>query len=264
MNDPRVEAPWQTKAPSAIPFCGRLARAAAMHGGRHRGAAGDVRRSDQARRPHWLRPDRSACARTAICCTSSCRRISNKRTDQYGGSLENRMRAAARHVQGDARGLAGEQAARHAHFGGRLGRWRPGASRIGRSWRSELKASAATSSTSRPAASISRSRRRWRRAIQVPFATAIKEKAGIADMAVGMITEAEQAEAIVAEGRADMWRSPVVSWTIRIGAGMPPINLVPVPKLSIRRSMPASASRPGTPPASATAPRRDSRKRSVN
>jgi NADPH2 dehydrogenase len=38
---------------------------------------------------------------------------------------------------------------------------------------------------------------------QVPFAAAIRKAAGIPTMAVGMITEAEQAEAIVAEGKAD-------------------------------------------------------------
>ncbi len=39
---------------------------------------------------------------------------------------------------------------------------------------------------------------------QVPFATAIRERVGIATGAVGMITEAEQAEAIVASHKADL------------------------------------------------------------
>jgi 2,4-dienoyl-CoA reductase-like NADH-dependent reductase (Old Yellow Enzyme family) len=39
---------------------------------------------------------------------------------------------------------------------------------------------------------------------QVPFATRIKEAAGMPTMAVGLITEAEQAEEIVASGKADM------------------------------------------------------------
>jgi 2,4-dienoyl-CoA reductase-like NADH-dependent reductase (Old Yellow Enzyme family) len=38
---------------------------------------------------------------------------------------------------------------------------------------------------------------------QVPFATAIKTEADIATAAVGLITEAEQAEHIVATGEAD-------------------------------------------------------------
>jgi 2,4-dienoyl-CoA reductase-like NADH-dependent reductase (Old Yellow Enzyme family) len=39
---------------------------------------------------------------------------------------------------------------------------------------------------------------------QVPFAAAIRERAGIATGAVGMITEPAQAEAIVAGGQADI------------------------------------------------------------
>ena len=39
---------------------------------------------------------------------------------------------------------------------------------------------------------------------QVPYAAAIRAEAAIAAMAVGFITEAEQAEAILAEGKADM------------------------------------------------------------
>ena len=39
---------------------------------------------------------------------------------------------------------------------------------------------------------------------QVPFAQAIKEATGVVTMAVGLITEAGQAEQIVASGKADM------------------------------------------------------------
>jgi len=38
---------------------------------------------------------------------------------------------------------------------------------------------------------------------QVPFAAAIRERAGVLTGAVGMITEREQAERIVSEGKAD-------------------------------------------------------------
>ncbi|MHA0111647.1 oxidoreductase, partial [Klebsiella pneumoniae] len=38
---------------------------------------------------------------------------------------------------------------------------------------------------------------------QVPFAEAVRAKAGLPTGAVGMITDAAQAEAIVADGRAD-------------------------------------------------------------
>src|SRR6478672_4303791 len=39
---------------------------------------------------------------------------------------------------------------------------------------------------------------------QVPFAQAIKEATGLTTIAVGLITEAKQAEDIVASGKADM------------------------------------------------------------
>lgn len=39
---------------------------------------------------------------------------------------------------------------------------------------------------------------------QVPFAERIRREAGIATGAVGMITEAKQAEAIIREGKADL------------------------------------------------------------
>ncbi|HNA31205.1 MAG TPA: oxidoreductase, partial [Thiobacillaceae bacterium] len=39
---------------------------------------------------------------------------------------------------------------------------------------------------------------------QVPFAERIRRESGLLTLAVGLITEAEQAQAIVAEGRADM------------------------------------------------------------
>jgi 2,4-dienoyl-CoA reductase-like NADH-dependent reductase (Old Yellow Enzyme family) len=39
---------------------------------------------------------------------------------------------------------------------------------------------------------------------QVPFAEAIKQASGLTTMAVGLITEARQAEEIVASGKADM------------------------------------------------------------
>ena len=39
---------------------------------------------------------------------------------------------------------------------------------------------------------------------QVPLAQAVKEATGVTTMAVGLITEAEQAEDIVASGKADM------------------------------------------------------------
>ena len=38
----------------------------------------------------------------------------------------------------------------------------------------------------------------------MPLAQAVREQAGVATAAVGMITDAHQAEALIAEGRCDM------------------------------------------------------------
>ena len=39
---------------------------------------------------------------------------------------------------------------------------------------------------------------------QVPFAESIRKETGITTIAIGLITEAKQAEGIIAEGKADM------------------------------------------------------------
>ena len=51
----------------------------------------------------------------------------------------------------------------------------------------------------------------------MPFAAAIRERAGIATGAVGLITEPAQAEAIVAAGQADSSCSPARCCATRTG-----------------------------------------------
>jgi 2,4-dienoyl-CoA reductase-like NADH-dependent reductase (Old Yellow Enzyme family) len=53
-------------------------------------------------------------------------------------------------------------------------------------------------------AAVSLSTRKLPHGHQVPLAEAIRREAGIATMAVGLITDPVQANAIVAEGRADL------------------------------------------------------------
>ena len=48
--------------------------------------------------------------------------LTNRRTDEYGGSLENRLRYPLEVFDGDARGVAGGQADDRAHLRDRLGR----------------------------------------------------------------------------------------------------------------------------------------------
>ncbi len=129
--------------------------------------------------------------------------ISNTRTDKYGGSLENRVRfplelmAAVRTVWPAAKplgirisavewvegGITIEDSVAFAHGLKALGCDFMDVSSGGNAYNQKIQLSAG---------------------YQVPFATAIKKATGIPVMTVGLITEAEQAESIIAEDRADM------------------------------------------------------------
>src|SRR6202163_4914123 len=129
--------------------------------------------------------------------------IANKRTDQYGGSLQNRMRyplevfdavraafperkpvgvkvSATDWVEG------GWDLAQTIEYAGEL-------KKRGVDWVD------ASSGGVSPLQKIPLGP-----GYQVPFAQAIKQAAGVTTMAVGLITEAKQAEDIVATGDADM------------------------------------------------------------
>lgn len=128
--------------------------------------------------------------------------LSNVRTDEYGGSLENRMRFpldVIRRVR--------------AAWPGRLPLfvrisatdWVPGGWNLEQSLALSLEMKAigvdlvdCSSAGNVPGAKIPIGP-----GYQVPFAEAIRKEAGIATGAVGLITDARQAEAIIAEEKAD-------------------------------------------------------------
>ena len=129
--------------------------------------------------------------------------LSNARTDEYGGSLDNRMRlplAVARAVR-DAFPVERPVFARISATD-----WTPGG------WDLEQAVAFAralgelnvdlvdcSSGGTVPDAKVPLAP-----GYQVPFAAAIRERAAVATGAVGMITEPAQAEAIVASGQADL------------------------------------------------------------
>jgi 2,4-dienoyl-CoA reductase-like NADH-dependent reductase (Old Yellow Enzyme family) len=129
--------------------------------------------------------------------------IANKRTDQYGGSLQNRMRYplevydAVRAVFPERKPIGVKVSATDWVEGG----WDlPQTIEFAR----ELKKRGVdwidvSSGGASPLQKIPLSP-----GYQVPFAQAIKEATGVTTMAVGLITEAKQAEDIVASGKADM------------------------------------------------------------
>ena len=129
--------------------------------------------------------------------------ISNKRTDQYGGSLENRMRYPLEVFDAVRAAFP-----RDKPIGVRVSAtdWVEGGWDIQQTieYAKELKKRNvdwvdASSGGVSPLQKIPLGP-----GYQVPLAQAVKEATGVTTMAVGLITEAKQAEDIVASGKADM------------------------------------------------------------
>lgn len=129
--------------------------------------------------------------------------LANRRSDRYGGSLENRMRfplevfSAVRKVWPEAKPLGvrisasdwiegGWDLAQSIEFAQRL-------KALGCDWID------ASGGGLAPGQKITLGP-----GYQVPFAEAIRKEVGIPTIAVGLITEPKQAEDIIAAGRADM------------------------------------------------------------
>ncbi|MES1184964.1 MAG: NADH:flavin oxidoreductase/NADH oxidase, partial [Myxococcales bacterium] len=132
--------------------------------------------------------------------------LSNQRTDQYGGSRENRMRfplevvEAVRAVWPAARPLF----VRISAVDGSPGGWSLDDSVV---LARELQArgvDVVDCSGGGVTPSIATLPNPREPGYQVPFAARIKREVGIPTMAIGRITEAEQANAIVQEGSADL------------------------------------------------------------
>ena len=129
--------------------------------------------------------------------------ISNQRTDDYGGSLDNRMRfplevfAAVRAVWPQDKVLGVRVSATDWIDGG----WTPEETVI---FAQQLKARGCDFIDASSGALDPRQQIPLAPGYNVPFAEKIKKGAGIPTMAVGLITKAAQAEQIVASGKADL------------------------------------------------------------
>jgi 2,4-dienoyl-CoA reductase-like NADH-dependent reductase (Old Yellow Enzyme family) len=129
--------------------------------------------------------------------------IANKRTDQYGGSLQNRMRYplevfdAVRAAFPDHKPVGIKVSATDWVEGGwdlaQTIEFAKALKQHGVDWID------VSSGGASPLQKIPLSP-----GYQVPFAEAVKQATGLTTMAVGLITEAKQAEDIVASGKADM------------------------------------------------------------
>ena len=129
--------------------------------------------------------------------------LSNQRTDEYGGSLENRMRfvlevAGAMRVAWPAEyPLAVRLSVTDWVSGG----WNPDESVVLARALKEIGVDAITASSGGVSA---QQQIALGPGYQVPFAARIRHEAGLPTIAVGLITEPEQAEAILAQGQADL------------------------------------------------------------
>ncbi len=129
--------------------------------------------------------------------------LSNKRNDEYGGSEENRFRlllSIAREIRADV--------PKDIVLGTRLSctDWAEGGLTIADTTRlsAQLKKEGVDFIDCSSGFVTADAKVPFGPGFQVPFAKEIRDKAGIATAAVGMITEARQANDIVAKGEADM------------------------------------------------------------
>lgn len=128
--------------------------------------------------------------------------LSNLRTDEYGGSLENRARLLLE-VIAAVRAEAGDSAALFVRFSATdwaEGGWDQDQTATVADWSRDAGADFFDISTG---GLVSGTAIPLSPGYQVPFAEFVKHASSVEVSAVGLITEARQAEAIVASGRAD-------------------------------------------------------------
>lgn len=132
--------------------------------------------------------------------------ISNQRTDSYGGSRENRMRFALE-ITKEVRAAWPDDKPlfyRLSAVDGVGGEWNTEDSIVLSSRLKDLGVDIIDCSSGGISGSASMSLVPRLPGFQVPFAERIKREVGIRTMAVGLITDGEQAEAVLREGQADL------------------------------------------------------------
>ena len=129
--------------------------------------------------------------------------LSNRRTDEYGGGLEHRMRLPldVAHAVREAFPVERPVLARISATDWVEGGWDLEQSVV---LARELREAGVDLVDCSSGGTVPDAKVPVAPGYQVPFAAAIRERAGVATGAVGMITEPSQAEAIVAGGQADL------------------------------------------------------------
>lgn len=223
------EGGWETIAPSAIAFGGRLTKVPrAMDKSEiervTRSFAASAARAKEAGY-QWLELH----AAHGYLISEFLSPLSNHRDDEYGGSFENRTRFLLETVQA-VRQVWPEKYPLAVRLS--CSDWFPGGWDIGDSVElsRRLRDEAVDLIDCSSGGTVHEQQIPVGPGYQVPFAEAIRREAGIATAAVGLITDPRQAEEIVASGKADMvlmaremLRDP--NWPLRasrlLGAGDP-------------------------------------------
>ncbi|MFM9939015.1 MAG: NADH:flavin oxidoreductase/NADH oxidase [Hyphomicrobiaceae bacterium] len=199
---PLTEGAWQTKSASALPFDPAWHTPASM-------TLDEIERLKEAFVQAARRADRIGFDLIELhgahgyLLNQFLSPISNTRTDKYGGNLENRVRlplelmAAVRSVWPAAKPLGIRISAVE---------WVEGGITIEDSigFAHGLKAIGCDFMDVSSGGNAYNQKIQLMPGYQVPYATAIKKATGMPVMAVGLITEAEQAEGIIADDKADM------------------------------------------------------------
>ncbi|MGH8720671.1 MAG: NADH:flavin oxidoreductase/NADH oxidase [Burkholderiales bacterium] len=196
------ESPWQTVAPSAIPFAEGWHVPRELSADEIRGLA-DAFAAAAARA---LRIDLDLVelhSAHGYLLHQFLSPNSNKRTDRYGGSLENRMRAPLEIASALREAWPKERA-----LGARItaSDWAPGGfeAQDAATYARELKRIGYDYVCVSSGGAVPQQKIKVEAGYQVGFAETVKRGAQLPVMAVGMIVEPQQAEDILAAGRADM------------------------------------------------------------
>jgi len=198
----RDESPWQTEGPSAIPHD------EGWHVPREMSEA-DIKRMVDAFARAAMRAQRIGLdaiemhAAHGYLVHQFLSPLSNARKDRYGGSLENRMRAPLEVAAALRASWPKERC-----LGARItaSDWVEGGFGVADAvaFAVQLKRTGFDYACVTSGGVAARQRITVVPGYQVPFAEAVKKGSGIATRAVGMIAGVEQAEEIIASGKADM------------------------------------------------------------
>jgi 2,4-dienoyl-CoA reductase-like NADH-dependent reductase (Old Yellow Enzyme family) len=129
--------------------------------------------------------------------------LSNHRTDEYGGSLENRMRFPLR-IATEVRKVWPSELPLFVRISSTD--WTPGGWDLPQSIRfcKELRGLGVDLIDCSTGGNVANAKIPLSPGYQVPFSDAIRREAGIATGAVGLITDAKQADEIISTGKADV------------------------------------------------------------